>query len=836
MPETILTEAKERWQEASDHYQDERLRMQEDLRFSNPAKPEQWDAKARAERQNAEGGARPCLTLDYTNQFIAQVVNDARQNKPGIQVGPSDNQGTQQSALALEGMVRQIEYESRASIAYDRGIDHAARCGRGWIRVGTKIVNPQLNWQELTIMSVHDPLSIMIDPDSTEPDGSDSMFGFVEAEISKRAFKRKLKALGKNPDDSHTSWGNGLQGASDKFIRIAEHFWIVANTTKHLALQMPDGSMRQILADEREMVQQQVASETGVMPKVLHDYSLSENSCKWVEMSGSDVLDSRDFPCQWIPLVPVLGHELWVDGKRYLCGLTRQLMDAQRLKNFERSAWVEVLQMQPRAPWVLPFESLEGFEDVWAKANRSNSAFLPYNGLDEEGRPLPPPQRQGPPMAPTAFAQGSSMALDDMQASVGMYRSNFGAPSNSVSGKAKLADQREGDTATYHYVDNLSRSVAHVGRICVDIIPRIQDTRREVRTLSLSGATKVVQVDPDMQKAFQDTPTGQRMNPKVGSYAVRVKSGPAYNTLRQEAADNLNELLAKNPALMSILGPIWAQMQDWPEADKVAKLLLSMAPKPVQDIYNDESNLPPEAQGIVMQLQQQLQQGGQQMQEMQAVMEQMRMDLMEKQTKAQIDMRAAQSNEDKLALDAQVRMGELALKERELGLREREMGIRELEAAARAQGSADGGQDEVKAVLEARKVEIQAYEAETKRIQVEQDGLIAQKKAEQEAAALAVTVVQGERDREAQADTAQQQDQQQAEGSASEPAEAAVNAGMASALMLALQTLQQTVDSLTASRNKVARVTKVGDGTWQMESVETPAEQPGANELEGEDA
>jgi hypothetical protein len=52
---------------------------------------------------------------------------------------------------------------------------------------------------------------------------------------------------------------------------------------------------------------------------------------------------------------------------------------------------------------------------------------------------------------------------------------------------------------------------------------------------------------------------------------------------------------------------------------------------------------------------------------------------------------------------------------------------------------------------------------------------------------------------------------------------------MASALMVALQTLQQTVDSLTASRNKVARVTKVADGTWQMESVETPGD-PGLGE------
>jgi hypothetical protein len=826
----ILIDAKALWQEGSDFYQEERTRMQEDLRFSNPARPEQWDQKARAERENAEGGARPCLTLDYTNQFIAQVSNDARQNKPGIQVSPSDSQGSQQAANIIEGMVRQIEYESRATIAYDRGIDHAARCGRGWIRVGTKLVNPELNWQEIVIMSVADPLSIMIDMDSTEPDGSDAMWGFVESELTKTAFKRKLKALGRKPDESHTSWGDGTTESSDKFIRLAEHFYIVSKVTKHLALQMPDGSMRQILADERERVQQEVMTATGVMPKVLHDYELSENSVKWAEMSGSDVLDTRDFPCKWIPLVPVMGHELWVDGKRYLCGLTRQLMDAQRLKNYERSAWVEVLQQQPRAPWAIPFESVEGFEKEWAKANRSNATFLPYNALDDEGRPLPPPQRQSPPMAPTAFQQGSMMALDDMQAAVGMYRSNFGAQSNAVSGKAKLADQREGDTATYHYVDNLSRSVGHVGRICVDMIPRIQDTRREVRTLSMSGATKVVNVNPEAPRSFQESATGQTINPKMGSYVVRVKAGPAYNTLRQEAAENMNELLAKNPQLVPILGPMWVSMQDWPESDKAAKLLLSMAPKPVQDIYNDDSKLPPEAQGIVLQLQQQLQQAGQQMQEMQTVMEQMRMELLEKQTKAEIDMRAAQSSEEKLALDAQIRMGELALKERELGLREREMAIRELQAAAQTQPD---DQDEVANALEERKVDIQAYEAETKRIQVHQAGLIAEKKAEQEAAALALTAAQGDQARE---DQRENEDRQAAQQSQEPAASAAVDTGMASALMLALQTLQQTVDSLTASRNKVARVTKVGDGTWQMESVETPAEQPGEDELEGDEA
>lgn len=817
----ILDEAKEHWREASDYYQEERDRMREDLRFSNPAKPEQWTAKARAERENAPGGERPCLTLDYTNQFIAQVVNDARQNKPGINVSPADGQASHAAATALEGMIRQIEYESRASIAYDRGIDHAARCGRGWIRVGTKVINPKLNWQQITINSVLDPLSVMLDIDHQEPDGSDSTWGFVEKDMSLKAFKRHLKSLGKKVDEMHTSWGDGVID-KEKHIRLAEYFYIVTKSTKYLAMQMPNGAIQEVLAESREQFQQQTAARLGFEPKVLHDYQLDENSVKWVELSGSDVLDERDFPCQWIPLIPVLGHELMVDGKKWICGLTRQLMDAQRVKNYERSTWVEVLQMQPRVPWVIPFESVEGFEDEWAQANRSNKAFLPYNALDEEGNKLPGPQRQGPPIPPVAFQQGSLQAMDDMQASVGMYRSNFGAPSNSVSGKAKLADQREGDTATFHYVDNLSRAVSHVGRICVDMIRKIKDTRRDERTLAVNGSTKTVRVDPQAGQSFIDGPTPV-LNPRMGEYNVRVKTGPAYSTVRQEAAESLNEVVGKNPQLMPVLGPMWAEMQDWPQADKVAKLLLALAPKPVQDVYNEDMQLPPEAQGVVLQLQGQLEQAAQQIQEMGGAMQEMQQQLIEKQSKAQIDLRAAEAKEQQAALDAQIRMGELALKERELGLREREMAIRELEAMSRMGDPADGGVDEVGQALEARKVEIQAYEAETKRLKVHQDGLIAQQKSEQESASLAVDMANGERDRQVQQQAAQAE-RDTAAKQQTEPGGNKAQADLSAVVLAMLETLQRTIETMAAQRNRAARITKMADGTWQMESVEVSVE------------
>ena len=62
--------AKERWSDATDHMREQHSRMLDDMRFSNPADPQQWDPKARELRKG-----RPCLTFDRTNQFIAQVVH-----------------------------------------------------------------------------------------------------------------------------------------------------------------------------------------------------------------------------------------------------------------------------------------------------------------------------------------------------------------------------------------------------------------------------------------------------------------------------------------------------------------------------------------------------------------------------------------------------------------------------------------------------------------------------------------------------------------------------------------------------------------------------------------
>lgn len=600
----LLQESKERFQDFRDHFSDMRQRRLEDLKFSNPEDPQQWPDQVRQARENAPGGSRPCLTFDHTNQYINQVVNDGRQNKPSIAVLPVDSNADVKTAQALEGMIRQIEDVSRASIAYDTSLDHSARCGIGWIRVTTKIVNADLNEQEIRINSVVDPLTCMISPDSVEPDGQDATEGFVETTMSKRAFERTYgaKASQQSWDSANTLW------FGDDFVRVCERYYQVKTKKNCLIIDIGQGQQMRVTEEEYWKLAQQI----GFNPTVVRQYMEEEVGVKWLTMSGAEILDETEIPSPWIPLVPVYGNILWIEGKRYVCGLTRQLMDGQMAKNYERSAGIELIALQPKAPWIIAAESVEQYENEWAQANTTNKAYLPYNALDSEGNPLPAPQRLAPPPIPAAFIQGAQMATDDMQAAIGMYKSNLGAPSNAISGRAKLQDQREGDTATYHYLDNQRRSIEQVGRIVVKMIPKIYDTAREARILGLNGDVSVVRIDPD-SLGYTDgqVPT---INPATGTYDVRVKAGPSYTTQRQEASQALTEIVKTSPQLMTVLGPMWARMQDWPEAEKVSKLLLAMAPPQVQAIEQGDSDMPPAAQAQIVALQQQLQQAQQQLQ------------------------------------------------------------------------------------------------------------------------------------------------------------------------------------------------------------------------------
>lgn len=651
-----LQRAKECYADVKEAWQDNRQRMLEDLRFSNPVDPEQWEDEAITTRKG-----RPCLTLDRTNQYIVQVVNTGRMNKPGINCMPADSGADVDVAEALDGIIRHIEYRSRAQIAYDWALEGAARCGVGWLRVVPRVVDPRTNMQEICIDRVPDHLSCMVDGD--QPDGSDAMNGFAETLIPKRKFQKLY------PKAATQSWegaGDGTWVVGD-MVRVCEHQYVNETAVTMIAVKAPDNGEDLHLTEDEFA---DLVARIGYTPD-FRTYKAKTRDVKWCTFNGAEVLEETTLPGQFIGIVPVIGYEAIIEGKRYLCGVTRRLMEAQRAYNYERSALVEAVALQPKAPLEVTAEAIEGHEAHYEALNSGQPAYLPRNAYDQEGRPLPPISRLAPPQFPVAFAQGGQMAVADMESAVGMYQANLGQPNNANSGRQERERKMQGDVATFHFVDNLSRSIEHLGRIVVGMIPVVYDTPRQAKILGMDGQQGTVDINPEMEApAVKKGRKVVAINPNAGRYDVRVKTGPGYTTQREEAAEGITAILQAAPQLTPILAPELARMRDWPNSEKIARALTAIAPPEVRQIMGDEDEeaepIPPQVQQAMQAMQMEGQQVVQMLQAAQAEIQRLTAELQNKEADRQAQLAeaqiSAQATERKALIDAEARVREAAIR------------------------------------------------------------------------------------------------------------------------------------------------------------------------------
>jgi hypothetical protein len=238
-----------------------------------------------------------------------------------------------------------------------------------------------------------------------------------------------------------------------------------------------------------------------------------------------------------------------------------------------------MLALAPKAPFIGYGGQFEGYESQWKTANTTNWPYLEVNPdvTDGAGSVLPLPQRAQPPMASSGLLQAKAGASDDIKSSTGQYDSSLGATSNERSGKAILAREKQGDTGTYHYIDNLARAIRHIGRQLVDLIPKIYDTERVARIIGIDGEVKSAKINPDQPEPIKKIVNESGIviekiyNPSVGKYDIAVSTGPSYMTKRQESLDAMSQLLQGNPQLWQVAGDLFVKNMDWPGAQEMAK-------------------------------------------------------------------------------------------------------------------------------------------------------------------------------------------------------------------------------------------------------------------------
>jgi hypothetical protein len=571
-----LSVMRRRYTMALSAYSDSREDELDDLRFmaGSPDNQWQWPADVLATRGSVQGqtiNARPCLTINKLPQHVRQVTNEQRQNRPTGKVIPADDRADVRVAEIFDGMVRHIEYISDADVAYDTACDNQVTYGEGYIRILTEYAREDSFDQDIKIGRVRNSFSVYMDPAIQDPCGADAEWCFITEDVSKADYERMFPDAA--PISSLMSQGVGDQSLSqwlsEDMVRIAEYFYYEhEKATLNL---YPDN----ITAFANSPQDKQLKAMFG---KPLRSRSVDRKKVKWVKTNGFEVLEERDWAGKYIPVVRVIGNEFEVDGQLYVSGLVRNAKDAQRMYNYWVSQEAEMLALAPKAPFIGYGGQFEGYEMNWKTANTNNWPYLEVNPdvTDGAGSPLPLPQRAPPPLAQTGLIQAKLGAADDIKGTTGQYDSSLGAQSNERSGRAILAREKQGDTGTYHYVDNLSRAIRHVTRQLVDMIPKIYDTARVARIVGLDGEVGMVRINPTQPEPVKEIRDENGLvidkiyNPSVGVYDVCVTTGPGYMTKRQEALDAMSMLLQSNPQLWTVAGDLFIKNMDWPGAQEMA--------------------------------------------------------------------------------------------------------------------------------------------------------------------------------------------------------------------------------------------------------------------------
>jgi len=591
----FMATARKRLNQAVEATSINRVYQNDDLRFAagSPDNKYQWPAPVLRARESDPNGPRPTLTVNKLPQHINQITNEQRQNRPVIKVMPVDDKGDKEVAEMLGGLIRHIEYMSDADVQYSTAGESQVQHGEGYLRVLTDYCEEMSFDQDIYIQGMKNSFSVYMEPLGLMRDatGRYCEWAFVVEDLSKDEFDRTY------PKADPINWEIVGQGDEWKAwfpdndtVRVAEYFYY-EHEVKTL-LEWEDGS-KNFEEDMREGLMAEL-EKRGIVP--VRKRKTDVKSVKWCKMNGLQRIEENDWAGKYIPVVRIIGNEWYIDGKLVTSGIVRNAKDAQRMFNYWKSTETETLALAPKAPFVGSAEAFDGYEDDWRDANTKNLAYLKYNQFGENGERLDRPERQSPPMPPVGIVNAALGAADDIKSATGQYDPSLGNNPQAKSGIALQREQRKSDVGTFHYIDNQARGIKQLGRILVDLIPKIYDRKRAARILGEDDEVDMVQLDPTQQQAVTEQTNEQGeiekiYNPGIGRYDVIVSVGPGYASKRQEAADLMAQVLQGQPELMAKMGDLYFGMLDVPGADKIAERLKKMLPPGLAD--DEDGKEPP---------------------------------------------------------------------------------------------------------------------------------------------------------------------------------------------------------------------------------------------------
>jgi hypothetical protein len=546
-----------------------------------------WDP---ADKKAREEAGRPCISHDELTQYVNSAVNNLRMNKRAIKVSPKGEGANDQTAELHQDLIRTEEYESQAQAAYITAAEAAISGSYGFFKIRREYISDDSFAQRIDTAAIINPDSILYDLDCKKPDWSDPKDVFVLESMSEDEFASRWPRAEKTSFTAEDR-KEASEWLTEGQILVAE-YWEVQSTYKTIYM-LEDGTV----VDELPEGQTARKTRKVEVKKILQTIT-----------NGVEILEENPQPGKYIPIVPVIGKEVYLDSgsgtKRHLLSMIRLARDPQMSLAYLNSGEMEEAGLTPKVPYVGYVGQFETDKDTWDSITKVPHAYAQIDPIVDSanGQVLPIPNRAQITPNFQAYEVAKDSSRRAIQSAMGIMPLPTAAQrSNEKSGAALDKINSQQAMGSFHFTDNFDRALMLAGRIIEDYIPVVYGDEREMSLRKADDSHRVVKLNT--AEPYSDEETQEQLHYKTdqGIHSVTISTGPSFESQR-DAVENFLEGFIQNlkglpldPQQAQKLLAMAIQMRGLgPKGDEMAEVI---SPSKGQ-------NIPPELQAAMGKAQQ----------------------------------------------------------------------------------------------------------------------------------------------------------------------------------------------------------------------------------------
>jgi hypothetical protein len=556
---------------------------------------DQWDADIRANREDA---SKPVLQANKLTSIMRAIVGSQRKNTPALDVRDitTDFQVPQQTIDILTDYIREIFYSSDADIVFQIAFRQLVECGWGAVRVITEYENANSFQQRIKIEPIVDFQAAFWDPTAQEADKSDGDFCGVHQVLSKDKFNR----LYPNAKDTESVAGGAdyyVPWTKDEAIVIAE-IYVKEYFTKTIALLSNGQTMNKQDADElieQQKIQFEAQPELqifGLAPpleikdtRTVRDYKIMH-----YKFTHNEILEQTSWPGKLLPIPYGEGDSTIIQGRRMPLPFMQDTIDTQKFHNYIISEIAYAILLARKEKAMAPEECVEGYPE-WRDPDNTKGVLRYKLGRNGEKPEFINPMPFSPELI--NLAQYTDQSVQQI---TGRYEEARGEESNALSGLAIAKRQEASNLPVNLYQDNLARMIRQIGKIILDILPKVIDNERNIMVRGADNKSRMVTVNK--QSGYQYNAVNDDFDNLIqndlskGTYDVQVRVDGSFDQQKAAALEFLIRLSAINPAIANLIPDLIAENSGLENSQKLIERLKTLLPPQIQ-AQEDGKPLPP---------------------------------------------------------------------------------------------------------------------------------------------------------------------------------------------------------------------------------------------------